>query len=117
MTVTVFGIKNCDTMKKACLWLKSHHVDYAFHDYKVCGIELAMLTMWASQVGWQTLLNRAGTTFRKLDEDDKHDLTETKAILLMKAQPSLIKRPVIVDGSTLVVGFAPDRYAAVFNKR
>jgi arsenate reductase (glutaredoxin) len=109
--ITIYGIKNCDTMKKARGWLDSHRVAYQFHDYKAEGIERAQLLKWAKQVGWETLLNRAGTTFRKLDDADKENLTETKAIALMLAQPSMIKRPVLDLGSKLVVGFKPEIYA------
>ncbi len=112
MTIRLYGIKNCDTMKKARGWLDGHGVAYAFHDYKAAGIERARLAGWAKQVGWETLLNRAGTTFRKLDEADKQGLTESKAIALMLAQPSLIKRPVLERDGQLLVGFKPELYAA-----
>lgn len=116
MTVTLFGIKACDTMKKARTWLDEHGVDYAFHDYKTAGVDQATIQAWAGKVGWETLLNRAGTTFRKLPDAAKQDLTEAKAILLMQAQPSMIKRPVLdVDGE-LTVGFRPERYAEVFGR-
>jgi arsenate reductase (glutaredoxin) len=112
--VTIYGIKNCDTMKKARAWLDAHDVAYAFHDYKATGIESRALQGWSRAVGWETLLNRAGTTFRKLSEADKAHLTEKKAIALMLAQPSMIKRPVLdVDGH-LIVGFNPDTYAKTF---
>src|SRR4029077_16889690 len=110
-TVTIYGIKNCDTMKKARAWLDGHGVAYDFHDYKVAGIERGRLEGWASKVGWESLLNRAGTTFRKLPERDKDGLTEKKAIALMIAQPSMIKRPVLDIGGKLLVGFRPDEYA------
>jgi arsenate reductase len=110
--VTIHGIKACDTMKKARDWLDAHGIAYAFHDYKVAGVGRATLESWAQQVGWETLLNRSGTTFRKLPDPDKTDLTEAKAIGLMLAQPSMIKRPVLdVDGK-LIVGFKPEVYAA-----
>lgn len=110
--VTIHGIKACDTMKKARDWLDSHGVAYGFHDYKAVGVDRATLEAWARQVGWETLLNRSGTTFRKLPETDKTDLTEAKAIGLMLAQPSMIKRPVLdVDGK-LIVGFKPEIYKA-----
>jgi Spx/MgsR family transcriptional regulator len=108
--VTIYGIKNCDTMKKARAWLDHRGVAYAFHDYKAQGIERGRLEAWAREVGWETLLNRAGTTFRKLPDKDKHGLGEKKAIALMLGQPSMIKRPVLdVDGK-LVVGFARETY-------
>ena len=108
--VTIYGIKNCDTMKKARAWLDASGVAYAFHDYKTAGIERGMLEAWVRQVGWETLLNRAGTTFRKLPEADKERLTERKAIALMLDQPSMIKRPVLDAGSGLLVGFKPEQY-------
>lgn len=111
MTITIYGIKNCDTMKKARAWLDGHGVAYGFHDYKTEGIDKARLTGWVKQVGWETLLNRAGTTFRKLDEADRQDLTAAKAIALMLAQPSMIKRPVLDLGGRLLVGFKPEIYA------
>jgi arsenate reductase len=114
-TITIYGIKNCDTMKKARAWLDGHGVAYAFHDYKLSGIERRQLEGWASKVSWETLLNRAGTTFRKLPDKDKERLNEKKAIALMIAQPSMIKRPVLEVGGKLVVGFKPEEYAKVQN--
>jgi len=116
MSVTLFGIKACDTMKKARDWLGAHGIDYGFHDYKAVGVDRATLEGWAGKVGWELLLNRNGTTFRGLPEADKQDLTQDKAIGLMLAQPSMIKRPVLdVDGA-LTVGFKPDLYAAKFGE-
>lgn len=112
MTTTLYGIKNCDTMKKARVWLDGHGIAYAFHDYKAEGIDRARLARWAKAVGWEVLLNRAGTTFRKLDDAAKQNLDETKAIALMLAQPSMIKRPVLEQGDRILVGFKPDQYAA-----
>ncbi|HEY9212899.1 MAG TPA: ArsC family reductase [Ancylobacter sp.] len=112
MGITIYGIKNCDTMKKARDWLDGHGVAYAFHDYKAAGIDAAHLKAWAGKVGWETLLNRAGTTFRKLPDADKADIDEPKAIALMLAQPSMIKRPVLDTGSKLLVGFKPELYEA-----
>ena len=112
MPITIYGIKNCDTMKKARAWLDNHGVGYAFHDYKSAGIERAKLEGWAKKVGWETLLNRAGTTFKKLPDKDKESVTEQKAIALMLAQPSMIKRPVLdLGGGKLLVGFKPEQYA------
>ena len=108
--VTIYGIKNCDTMKKARAWLDDHSVAYAFHDYKTAGIERAKLEGWARAVGWETLLNRAGTTFRKLPEKDRDGLSEKRAIALMLDQPSMIKRPVLDVGGKLLVGFKPEMY-------
>lgn len=113
MPVTIYGIRNCDTMKKARAWLDRHGVDYAFHDYKSAGVDRAQLERWAKKVGWETLLNRAGTTFRKLPDKEKDGITATKAIVLMLRQPSMIKRPVLeAGGGTLLVGFKPEQYAA-----
>jgi arsenate reductase len=110
--ITIYGIKNCDTMKKARTWLEEHGIAYAFHDYKAAGIERARLEGWAKKVGWETLLNRSGTTFRKLPEAAREGLDETKAIALMVDQPSMIKRPVLDLGGKLLVGFKPEGYEA-----
>jgi len=113
---TIYGIKNCDTMKKARAWLDARKVDYAFHDYKASGIDKATLEIWARKVGWETLLNRSGTTFRKLPDADKERLTEKKAIALMLEQPSMIKRPVLeLGGGKLLVGFKPAEYSAAMS--
>jgi len=114
MSVTVYGIKNCETMKKARAWLDAAGVAYEFHDYKSAGIDRDRLTMWSKNVGWERLLNRAGMTFRKLPDADKVALNEKKAIALMLAKPSMIKRPVVdVDGK-LLVGFKSDEYEKTF---
>jgi arsenate reductase (glutaredoxin) len=111
MTVTIYGIRNCDTMKKARAWLDKQGVDYAFHDYKVSGIDKKKLEGWTKKAGWETLLNRAGTTFRKLPDHEKDNVTEKKAIALMLEQPSMIKRPVLeLPGGKLLVGFKPEIY-------
>jgi len=111
MPTTIYGIKNCDTMKKARAFLDKHKVAYVFHDYKSAGIERAKLEGWAKKAGWETLLNRAGTTFKKLPDKDKEGLSEKKAIALMLAQPSMIKRPVLeLSGGKLLVGFKPEEY-------
>jgi arsenate reductase len=117
MSVTIYGIKNCDTMKKARAWLEARGVEYAFHDYKASGVERASLEDWAREVGWETLLNRAGTTFRKLPDRDQVGLTEKKAIALMLAQPSMIKRPVLEAGGALLVGFKPEQYEKALAKK
>ena len=111
----IYGIKNCDTMKKARTWLDGHKVDYSFHDYKASGIDKPTLESWTKKVGWEILLNRAGTTFRKLPDADKGDLTEKKAIALMLAQPSMIKRPVLEAKGKLTVGFKPEEYKKLFS--
>lgn len=110
-SITIFGIKNCDTMKKARAWLDTKGLDYAFHDYKTAGIPRDRLEGWAAKVGWEALLNRSGTTFRKLPDVDKQGIDRDKAITLMVDQPSMIKRPVLEAGATLLVGFKPDQYA------
>ncbi len=112
LVLTIHGIKACDTMKKARDWLDGHRIPHALHDYKVSGIDRAKLQDWSRQVGWEALLNRSGTTFRALPEADKQALDEAKAIALMQAQPSMIKRPVLETPKGLVVGFKPDIYAA-----
>ena len=111
MTIKIFGIKNCDTMKKARAALDKRGVAYDFHDYKTAGIDKTKLEGWAKKAGWETLLNRAGTTFKKLPDNDKENITEKKAIALMLAQPSMIKRPVLEAGGKLLVGFKPEEYA------
>ncbi len=111
MTGTIYGIKNCDTMKKARAWLDENGIAVQFHDYKVSGIDRARLKHWCDKVGWELLLNRAGATFRKLDDADKQNLNTTKALALMLAQPSIIKRPVLELGDRLLVGFKPEIYA------
>lgn len=114
MTLTMYGIPNCDTIKKARVWLDQHSVAFDFHDYKKAGIDPATLRGWASEVGWEMLLNRAGTTFKKLADADKANLDEAKVIALMVAQPSMIKRPVLMGAGPLLVGFKPDSYGATF---
>lgn len=118
MGIVLHGIPNCGSVEKARAWLDSRGVDYAFHDYKKAGVERAMLERWADAVGWEALLNRAGTTYRKLSEADKADIDRAKAMSLMLAQPSLIKRPVIEGvierGGVLLVGFKPDVYETTF---
>jgi len=113
MKTILYGIPNCDTMKKARSWLEKQRVDYEFHDYKKAGIERAKLAGWVKAVGWEVLLNRAGTTFRKLPDDVKAKVDEARAIALMLEQPSMIKRPVLERGKTLLVGFNPEKYAAL----
>jgi arsenate reductase len=111
---TIYGIKNCDTMKKARTWLDTHKVAYSFHDYKISAIDKPTLEDWVKKVGWEVLLNRAGTTFKKLPDADKDGITEKKAVALMLAQPSMIKRPVLEAKSKLTVGFRPEEYKKLF---
>ncbi|WP_120993957.1 ArsC family reductase [Stutzerimonas urumqiensis] len=108
--LALFGIKACDTMKKARTWLDDHGIAYDFHDYKSAGIDRAHLQAWCDEHGWQTILNRAGTTFRKLADEQKADLNQARAIDLMLAQPSMIKRPVLELGGRTLVGFKPEVY-------
>ncbi len=110
--ITLYGIPNCDTVKKARTYLDARGVAFHFHDYKKAGIEAADLERWSAQVGWEKLLNKAGTTFKKLSDADKADIDEKKAIALMLANPSMIKRPVVEGGASLLVGFKPDIYDA-----
>jgi arsenate reductase (glutaredoxin) len=112
--VTIHGIKNCDTMKKAFVWLDDHGIAYDFHDYKKRAPTKAQLTDWCQAAGWEKVLNRAGPTFRKLPDGSKEDLTQAKAIALMLTNPSMIKRPVLESGASLEIGFKPERYAALF---
>ena len=107
----IYGIKNCDTMKKARAWLDGHGVTYDFYDYKAAGAPREKLKAWTSELGWETLLNRAGTTFRKLPDAEKEGLNERKALALMLEQPSMIKRPVLEIDGKLLVGFKPEVYA------
>jgi Spx/MgsR family transcriptional regulator len=116
MITKIYGIKNCDTMQKAFAWLDQHGVGYEFHDYKKAGVTKAQLAKWCQAAGWETVLNRAGTTFRKLPEAARQNLTQDKAIALMVENPSMIKRPVLETGGTIEIGFKPDRYAATFGK-
>jgi arsenate reductase len=114
--ITLYGIKNCDTMKKARAWLDGHGFAYTFHDYKAAGIEKTRLEAWIAQLGWEALLNRAGTTFRKLPDAEKEGLTEKKAIALMLAQPSMIKRPVLEKAGKITAGFRPEQYERVLGR-
>jgi Spx/MgsR family transcriptional regulator len=114
---TIYGIKNCDTMKKAFAWLDDHGVRYDFHDYKKAGIDAARLKAWSKQVGWEPLLNTRGTTWRKLSPAQQAKLDEAKALRLMSENPSLIKRPVLQHGNMLMVGFLPEQYSEAFGKR
>jgi arsenate reductase (glutaredoxin) len=117
-SITIYGIKNCDTMKKARAWLDKRGVAHAFHDYKTAGIERERLEQWSKKLGWEILLNRAGQTFRKLPDKDKSGINEKKAIALMLAQPSMIKRPVLdLGGGKLLVGFAPEVYTKSVSAR
>lgn len=115
MTLTLYGIPNCDTVKKARTWLDAAGVATHFHDYKKAGVTEADLRRWCAALGWETVLNRAGTTFRKLPEADRQGLDEARAIALMHAQPSMIKRPIIEGPDVLIAGFKPETYASAFS--
>ena len=117
LVATLYGIRNCDTMKKARTWLDGHGIAYEFHDYKVSGIDRAHLERWCREVGWEILLNRAGTTFRQLPQEQQAPLDERRAIALMMQQPSLIKRPVLESGRALLVGFRPDAYQSLAGRQ
>lgn len=110
MTLALYGISNCDTVKKARVWLDRRGAAYAFHDYKKAGVERAMLERWADGFGWETVLNRAGTTFRALPDADKADLTRDKAIGLMLVNPSMIKRPILEGEGVALIGFKPEAW-------
>jgi Spx/MgsR family transcriptional regulator len=114
MTVTIYGIRNCDTMKKARAWLDARGVAYRFHDYKAEGIDAASLTRFVDTLGWEAVLNRAGTTFRALPDADKQNLDAARAIALMQAQPSMIKRPILDREGALTAGFKPEIYEPLF---
>jgi arsenate reductase len=114
MPVTIYGIKTCDTMKKAFDWLKNHDVAYRFHDYRVEGVDAASVQAWVKTLGWEKVLNKASTTFKDLPVEQKADLDEATAIVLMVQNPTMIKRPVLVTANATVAGFKPDVYAATF---
>lgn len=116
MQITLYGIRNCDTVKKARAWLDGHGIAYEFHDYKTVGIEGERLERWCAELGWESVLNRAGTTFRKLSDADKAGLNEHKAVALMLAQPSMIKRPLLDLGKSRLAGFNLEAYQAAFGK-
>jgi arsenate reductase len=116
MATKIYGIKNCDTMKKAFDWLKANGIAYDFHDYRAEGIDAAMVRDWCRRVGWEKVLNKASTTFKELPDIDKTDLDEEKAVALMAREPTMIKRPVLVLGDTVTNGFKPANYAEIFRK-
>jgi len=112
--IKLFGIKNCDTMKKAFAWLDAHGVAYEFIDYKNAGVVDSLLADWTQRTGWETLLNTRGMMWRRLSEEERADVDETKALALMVDYPTLINRPLIDTGSELLVGFDPERYESTF---
>jgi arsenate reductase (glutaredoxin) len=113
--ITVYGIPNCDTVKKARIWLVAHGIDHVFHDYKKIGADRLRLERWVGSAGWDAIINRAGTTFRKLSEEDKASLDRDEAIALMMAQPSLIRRPIVEGAGNLIIGFKPDAWATALS--
>lgn len=117
MPVTVYGIPNCDTIKKARSWLESHGIDYTFHDYRASGLEAERLDAWVQKLGWTILLNKASASFRSLPDAEKRDIDEAKAKALMLANPTMIKRPVLDLGDRMLVGFKPEVYAEAFSDR
>lgn len=114
MSVHMYGIPNCDTIKKARKWLAEHDVVYTFHDYKKEGVDVGCLQAWCKQVGWEVLLNKRGTTWRKLPDIDKNNVDEAKAQILLIEHASMIKRPVLVCGEHVEVGFSEASYEALF---
>ena len=114
--ITLYGIANCDTMKKARSWLDAHHIEYVFHDYKKQGVDKTELNRWVAELGWETLLNQRGTTWRKLDENLKSNINQAAAIKLMLDNPSIIKRPVLDTQNKLVAGFSDEIYKDIFKK-
>jgi arsenate reductase len=113
--VEMFGIPNCDSIKKACRWLQAEGIEYQFHDYKKEGVDVSLLTRWSAAQGWEVLLNRRGTTWRKLPDDVKEGINEARAIALMVENPSMIKRPVLIFGDSVTVGFSPESYQVLFS--
>ncbi len=111
---TMYGIKNCDTIKKAKKWLESNDIDYDFHDYRADGISAELLVAFEAKLGWENLLNKRGTTFRQLDDADKADLNRDKALALLQQHPAMIKRPVLVVGDSYQLGFKAEQYQALF---
>ncbi len=116
--LVIYGIKNCDTMKKAFVWLGEQSLEYQFHDYRKDGISEQLLSDWVSRVGWQVLINKRGTTWRKLSDEDKADINDEKAIALMQQTPALIKRPILIDSTRneIIVGFSKETYQLTYRE-
>lgn len=117
MGVTIYGIRNCDTMRKALAWLDAHGVDHVFHDYRASGVDPVRIARWCTAAGWERVLNRSGRTFRALPDVDKDGLDEARAVALMAAAPTMIRRPVLETGDTIEIGFRAERYAELFGNR
>ncbi|UPQ87273.1 ArsC family reductase [Vibrio sinaloensis] len=115
MTITMYGIANCDTIKKAKKWLEAEGVEYQFHDYRKQGIDTALVKQFCQQLGWENVLNKRGTTYRQLSAEQKEALNETNAIALLVEQPAMIKRPILVVGDDYHIGFKADQYATIFS--
>lgn len=111
---TIYGIKNCDTMKKAFRWLDEHNVEYRFHDYRKDGLERELLSQWIEQLGWEAIVNKRGTTWRKLDPDTQNTMSNETAVEVLLEQPAMIKRPLLDHAQSLTLGFKPDQYQAIF---
>jgi len=114
MKAKIYGIKNCDTMKKAFVWLEANGVAYDFHDYKKAGVPEGRLKAWAKQAGWEALANTRGPTWRKIPEAERADLNEARMLALLAAHTSAIRRPIVEAGATLLVGFDPAEFARAF---
>ncbi|TDO96380.1 ArsC family reductase [Marinomonas balearica] len=112
--ITIYGIKNCDTMKKAIRWLDDQSIDYTFHDYRKDGLDQALLTSWVNKLGWESLVNKRGTTWRKLDEETKEKMDDNLVIPTLLEQPAMIKRPLLVKDSNITLGFKVDEYETLF---
>jgi arsenate reductase (glutaredoxin) len=108
--LTLYGIKNCDTVKKAQMWLTEHHIEYCFHDYKSAGVSRILLEQFAEHVGWNALVNKRSTTWRTLTDDQKNDLEAEKTLLLLLDYPTLIKRPILQSDTIFMIGFNADDY-------
>ena len=111
----LYGIKNCDTIKKTRLWLEEHKIDYQFHDYRTDGLDISLLTQFDLRLGWETLLNKRSTSWRQLSDDQKTDLNRDKALQLMLQQPTLIKRPILTTETNILIGFNPNNYETEFS--
>ncbi|CDT16287.1 putative Arsenate reductase [Vibrio coralliirubri] len=115
MTITMFGIPNCDTIKKAKKWLEAEGIEFEFHDYRKQGITEELVKSFCSELGWELVLNKRGTTYRQLSQEQKDTLTEEKAVTLLVEQPAMIKRPILKVEGKLHIGFKADQYATIFN--
>ncbi|AEX22812.1 ArsC family reductase [Vibrio sp. EJY3] len=115
MTITMFGIPNCDTIKKAKKWLEAEDIAYEFHDYRKQGVDEALVTEFCDALGWEIVLNKRGTTFRQLTQEQKDSLNEENAIKLLVENPAMIKRPILKVNDQFHIGFKADQYTTIFN--